>query len=70
MLPVSIKPSCWASREIYLQCLDRDQTTTYGDIAASWEVSSWKSLGTFEKVLLTSYYGIKGFNDVFNCPNL
>lgn len=70
MLPVSIKPSCWASREIYLECLDRDQTTTYGDIAARWEVSSWKSLGTFEKVLLTSCYGIKSFNDGFNCPNL
>ncbi|KAL6791086.1 hypothetical protein J3E68DRAFT_438846 [Trichoderma sp. SZMC 28012] len=54
MLPVSIKPSCWASRDIYLHCSDRDQTTTYGDIAARWEVSSWRSLGTFEKVLLTS----------------
>ncbi|KAF3057581.1 hypothetical protein CFAM422_012318 [Trichoderma lentiforme] len=70
MLPVSIKPSCWSSRETYLHCSDRVKTTTYGDIAASWEVSSWKSLGTFEKLLLTSYYGIKNFNDGFNCPDL
>ncbi|KKP00425.1 hypothetical protein THAR02_07455 [Trichoderma harzianum] len=70
MLPVSIKPSCWASRETYLQCSDRDQTTTYGDFAARWEISSWKSLGTFEKVLLTSYHGTKSFNDGFNCPGL
>lgn len=69
MLPVSIKPSCWASHEIYLQCSDRDGTTTYSDIAARWEVSSWKSLGTFEKVLLTSYYRTKTLNDVFNCPD-
>ncbi|KAL6835568.1 hypothetical protein J3E69DRAFT_352096 [Trichoderma sp. SZMC 28015] len=69
MLPVSIEPSCWASRETYLHCSDRDQTTTYGDIVARWEVSSWKSLGTFEKVLLTSYYGIQSFNDGFNCPD-
>lgn len=70
MLPVSIKPGCWASRETYLHCSDQDQTTTYGDIAASWEISSWKSLGTFEKVLLTSYYGIKSFNGGFNCLDL
>ncbi|KAL7780930.1 hypothetical protein V8C43DRAFT_320241 [Trichoderma afarasin] len=70
MLPVSIKPSCWASREIYLHCSDRDLTTMYGDIATTWEVSSWKSLGTFEKVLLTTYYGIQSFNGGFNCPHI
>ncbi|KAL6796409.1 hypothetical protein GGI42DRAFT_356544 [Trichoderma sp. SZMC 28013] len=69
MLPVSMNPSCWASREIYLQCSDRDQTTTYGDIAASWEVSSWKNLGTFETLLLTSFNGINSFNAGFNLPD-
>ncbi|KAL6808356.1 hypothetical protein V8C40DRAFT_278875 [Trichoderma camerunense] len=70
MLPVSIKPSCWASCEIYLHCSDRDLTTMYGDIVTTWEVSSWKSLGTFEKVLLTTYYGIDSFNGGFNCPHI
>ncbi|KAL7916900.1 hypothetical protein GGI35DRAFT_466389 [Trichoderma velutinum] len=70
MLPVSVKPYCWASREIYLQCSDRDQTMTYGDIVAGWEGSSWKSLGTFEKLLLIGFHGIMSFNDVFNRPDI
>jgi hypothetical protein len=64
MLPVSTKPSSWASREAYLQYSDRDQTTTYADFFAVREGAPRGNPDNFEKLLVTGCRGLGSLNAV------
>lgn len=70
MLPVSINPSSWTSREVYIQYSDRDQTTTYAEFSALWTAAPREVPHGFERLLLTSCRGVENFSSFLGIPSV
>ena len=68
MLPVSVNPCAWVSREVYLRNADRDETTTYAEFATIWGTSPREEPDNFEKLLLVGCSGIETFNALLSRP--
>ena len=61
LLPVSVKPGSWFSRDAYLQDSNQDETMTYYEFSSLWSAAPRKASEPYEKLLLVGCRGMERF---------
>lgn len=61
LLPVSLKPGSWDSRDVYSRYPDQDDTIPHGDFTLMWSMDPRTKLENFEKLLIVGYLGESRF---------
>jgi hypothetical protein len=70
LLPVSLKPGSWDSRDVYSRYPNQDDTIPYGDFTLMWSMDPRNKLENFEKLIMMGYLGESRFEALSMAPQL